>query len=400
VATPDLDPEKQPDREPGQVRVRVLIVDDSALMRRLLSDLLSSAPEIEIVGTARDGREAVLQAARLKPDVITLDVEMPEVSGLEALPAILAVHPVPVVMVSALTQEGADVTLQALELGAVDFMAKPERNQLAEMRASRDLLVGKVLAAAQSRVRRPRRTASLSSTSSSTTSPSTKSVTSRPPTRPPGLSATPPPISASAPPSPLCFVIGISTGGPQALSQVFPLLVPPLPPILVVQHMPAQFTGIFAERLNRYSTVSIKQAEEGDPVLPDRILIAPGGRHMVLIGHPPRVRIGLLDQPPVSGHRPSIDVLFQSAARAYQSATIGLLMTGMGRDGVEGCKAILAAHGFTLGQDEGTSVVYGMNKAAFLEGAIKAQFALDELPHIIQNISALRAELESPAPSD
>jgi two-component system chemotaxis response regulator CheB len=173
VATPDLDPEKQPDREPGQVRVRVLIVDDSALMRRLLSDLLSSAPEIEIVGTARDGREAVLQAARLKPDVITLDVEMPEVSGLEALPAILAVHPVPVVMVSALTQEGADVTLQALELGAVDFMAKPERNQLAEMRASRDLLVGKVLAAAQSRVRRPRRTASLSSTSSSTTSPST-----------------------------------------------------------------------------------------------------------------------------------------------------------------------------------------------------------------------------------
>ena len=399
MATPDLDPEKQPDREPGQVRVRVLIVDDSALMRRLLSDLLSSAPEIEIVGTARDGREAVLQAARLKPDVITLDVEMPEVSGLEALPAILAVHPVPVVMVSALTQEGADVTLQALELGAVDFMAKPERNQLAEMRASRDLLVGKVLAAAQSRVRRPRRTASSSSTSSSTTSSSTKGVTSRSPTRPPSLSATPPPIPASAS-SPLCFVIGISTGGPQALSQVFPLLVPPLPPILVVQHMPAQFTGIFAERLNRYSTVPIKQAEEGDQVLPDRILIAPGGRHMVLIGHPPRVRIGLLDQPPVSGHRPSIDVLFQSAARAYQSATIGLLMTGMGRDGVEGCKAILAAHGFTLGQDEGTSVVYGMNKAAFLEGAIKAQFALDELPHIIQNISALRAELESPASSD
>jgi two-component system chemotaxis response regulator CheB len=298
-----------------------------------------------------------------------------------------------------LTQEGADVTLQALELGAVDFMAKPERNQLAEMRASRDLLVGKVLAAAQSRVRRPRRTASSSSTSSSTTSSSTKGVTSRSPTRPPSLSATPPPIPASAS-SPLCFVIGISTGGPQALSQVFPLLVPPLPPILVVQHMPAQFTGIFAERLNRYSTVPIKQAEEGDQVLPDRILIAPGGRHMVLIGHPPRVRIGLLDQPPVSGHRPSIDVLFQSAARAYQSATIGLLMTGMGRDGVEGCKAILAAHGFTLGQDEGTSVVYGMNKAAFLEGAIKAQFALDELPHIIQNISALRAELESTAPSD
>jgi two-component system, chemotaxis family, protein-glutamate methylesterase/glutaminase len=394
VATPDLDPEQEPIREPGQARIRVLIVDDSALMRRLLSDLLSSVPEIEIVGTARDGREAVLQAARLKPDVITLDVEMPEVSGLEALPAILAVHPVPVVMVSALTQEGADVTLQALELGAVDFMAKPERNQLAEMRASRDLLVGKVLAAAQSRVRRPRRVASSPSSSSTKTSPSTKSVTSRPPARPPGPPVTSTSAFASIP-NPLCFVIGISTGGPQALSQVFPLLVPPLPPILVVQHMPAQFTGIFAERLNRYSTLPIKQAEEGDAVLPDRILIAPGGRHMVLIGHPPRVRIGLLDQPAVSGHRPSIDVLFQSAARAYQSAAIGLLMTGMGRDGVEGCKAILAARGFTLGQDEGTSVVYGMNKAAFLEGAVKAQFALDEFPHVIQNIAALRAELES-----
>src|ERR1700733_9280423 len=231
----DLQPDQPSGLERGQARVRVLIVDDSALMRRLLSDLLSSAPEIEIVGTARDGREAVLQAVRLRPDVITLDVEMPEVSGLEALPSILAVHPVPVVMVSALTQEGADVTLQALELGAVDFMAKPERNQLAEMRASRDLLVGKVLAAAQSRVRRPRRTASSSSTSSSTTSPSTKGVTSRSPSRPPSLSATPPPIPASAS-SPLCFVIGISTGGPQALSQVFPPLVPPLPPILVVQH--------------------------------------------------------------------------------------------------------------------------------------------------------------------
>jgi two-component system chemotaxis response regulator CheB len=368
-------------------------------MRRLLTDLLSSAPEIEIVGTARNGREAVLQAAQLKPDVITLDVEMPEVSGLEALPALLAVHEAPVVMVSALTQEGADVTLQALELGAVDFMPKPERNQLAEMRASRDLLVAKVLAASQSRVRRPRRSARTSTTSLAGGSSSIERVSTRTPTRPPGPLPVATPIPASAP-GPLCFVIGISTGGPQALSQVFPLLVSPLPPILVVQHMPAQFTGIFAERLNRYSTVSIKQAEEGDAVLPDRILIAPGGQHMRLTGHPPRVRVALSDESPVSGHRPSIDVLFQSVARAYQSAAVGLLMTGMGRDGVHGCEAILAAGGFTLGQDEATSVVYGMNKAAFLEGAIKAQFALDELPHIIQNIAYLRADLESARPSE
>ncbi len=253
---------------------------------------------------------------RLKPDVITLDVEMPEVSGLEALPALLAVHEAPVVMVSALTQEGAEVTLQALELGAVDFMPKPERNQLAEMRASRDLLVAKVLAAAQSRVRRPRRAAAPpTTTSTGSAAPSASSLRSAVRQSRKTVAG---PASATATAtgqSPLCLVIGISTGGPQALSQVFPLLAPPLPPILVVQHMPAQFTGVFAERLNRYSALTVKQAEEGDLVLPDQVLIAPGGRHMVLVGHPPRVRVALSDEPPVSGHRPSIDVLFQSAAR-------------------------------------------------------------------------------------
>jgi len=396
VATPDREDQHGPDGDLPHDRVRVLIVDDSALMRQLLSDLLGSAPEIEVAGVARDGREAVVQALHLKPDVITLDVEMPEVSGLDALPALLAVNAAPVVMVSALTQEGADVTLQALELGAVDFLPKPERNQLAEMRAQRDLLVAKVLAAAQSRVRRPRRAAAppTSAPTAMTTRPARRERS-----RVPGPVATPPsPPRLRLP----CVVIGISTGGPQALSQVFPMLTPPLPPILVVQHMPAQFTGIFAQRLNRYShgAVTVKEAEEGDLILSDRILVAPGGRHMTLAGQLPRVRVALSDGPPVSGHRPSIDVLFQSAASVYQSSAVGLLMTGMGRDGVAGCKAIVAAKGFTLGQDEATSVVYGMNKAAFLEGAVKAQFALDELPDILQNIDALRTELDSPLPSD
>ena len=182
MPTSNLESNQQPCHEPHQTHIRVLIVDDSALMRRLLTDLLSSAPEIEIAGTARNGREAVLQAARLKPDVITLDVEMPEVSGLEALPA-PAVHEVPIVMVSALTQEGAEVTLQALELGAVDFMSKPERNQLAEMRASRDLLVAKVLAASQSRVRRPRRSTAVSSTTLSAVPLSKDRIVGRSPTR-------------------------------------------------------------------------------------------------------------------------------------------------------------------------------------------------------------------------
>jgi two-component system, chemotaxis family, protein-glutamate methylesterase/glutaminase len=342
--------------------------------------------------------------------VVTLDVEMPEVSGLDALPAILAVHEAPVVMVSALTQKGADVTLQALELGAVDFMPKPERNQLAEIRACRDLLVDKILTAAQSRVRRLRRTPPSTPAPSSSPSLSPRSGL-HPAPRVPKKRSTAASTDRSIPLSGTntetaqvapfgstsaipCLLIGISTGGPQALSQVFPLLNPPVPPILVVQHMPAQFTRVFAERLNRSSPLVIKEAVADDVVLPNQVLIAPGGHHMTLVGHPPRVRVVLSDEPPVSGHKPSVDVLFQSAAKVFQSAAVGILMTGMGRDGVDGCKAILAAGGLTLGQDEATSVVYGMNKTAFMEGALKTQFALDELAGLLQNIVAFRAELE------
>jgi two-component system chemotaxis response regulator CheB len=369
-------------------------VDDSALIRRLLTDLLRSEPDIEVVGTARDGREAVVEATRLRPDVITLDVEMPEVSGLDALPLLLALGGIEVVMVSALTQEGADVTLQALELGAFDCMGKPEKNQLAELRAGRDMLVAKVLAAAQS----SRRMVAGRMSSASRAGPSAKKSSA--PVKPPRKAATGPAIPTISPPASLsaldtmCVVIGISTGGPQALSQVFPRLHSPLPPIVVVQHMPAQFTGVFAARLDRYSSVTVKHAEEGDLLIPNRVLIAPGGVQLILKGTPPHARVTLSDDPPVSGHRPSIDVLFRSAAKVYGRAAVGLLMTGMGRDGVDGCKAILAAGGLTLGQDEDSSVVYGMNKAAHLEGALKGQFALDDASDIIQNIVAFRTSFE------
>ncbi|WP_165074403.1 protein-glutamate methylesterase/protein-glutamine glutaminase [Paludisphaera rhizosphaerae] len=352
-------------------RVRVLVVDDSALMRRLLTDVFNSSGRLEVVGVARDGREAVVQAAKLKPDVVTLDVEMPEVSGLDALPAILAVHEVPVVMVSALTQEGADVTLKALEFGAVDFHAKPVRNQLAEMRAEGELLVAKVLGAAQGRVIRHLPSASASSSAAA---------------RPPRV------FASSTGEGVTCVAIGISTGGPQALARVIPLLRPPVPPIVIVQHMPAQFTAVFAERLNRTSSVEVKEAAEGDFATPNRVLVAPGGRHLTLTGSVARSRAALSSQedPTVSGHRPSVDVLFKSVARLHKKGAVGIIMTGMGRDGVEGCQAILDAGGLTFGQDEATSVVYGMNKAAFLEGAVKEQFALDDLPELIQNLAATR----------
>lgn len=334
--------------------VRVLVVDDSALMRKLIAEMLRSEPGIEVAGLARDGAEAVEMTLRLRPDVVTLDVEMPGKSGLQALPEILDACPVPVVMVSALTQEGADVTLAALELGAVDFLPKPGGPRgLAELKGCQDLLVSKVLTAAQSRIRRR-------------------------------LPASSPPRRARVREAPAaCVAIGISTGGPQALSQVFPQLKPPIPPVVVVQHMPSPFTGAFAARLSRQCSLPVKEAEDGDRIVPNQILIAPGGRHLVLVGQPPLVRASLTDGPPVSGHRPSIDLLFQSVARGFGAQAVGLLMTGMGRDGVEGCKRILAAGGRTFGQDQDSSVVYGMNKAAFQEGAIQQEFSLDQLPDLI-----------------
>ncbi len=347
--------------EPGPVRV--LIVDDSALMRRLLTDILRSSPAIEVVGAARDGTEALELNTRLCPDVVTLDVQMPGLSGLEVLPLLLQDRPVPVVMVSSLTQVGADVTFAALELGAVDFMAKPAGTRVADLKASGEILVAKILAAARSRVRNPLPSQTLTLTKR-------KPPASRAPRpRQPGL---------------MYVVIGISTGGPQALGETLPRLTPPIPPVLIVQHMPAQFTEMFAQRLNRTCSVAVKEAEQGDPIRPDQILIAPGGRHMVVAGQLDQPSVSLTDGPLVSGHRPSVDMLFQSAARLFGAATVGFIMTGMGRDGVEGCKRILAAGGTTFGQDEATSVVYGMNKAAMIEGAVRTQFPLEALPSLIE----------------
>ncbi|MDR3639026.1 MAG: chemotaxis response regulator protein-glutamate methylesterase [Isosphaeraceae bacterium] len=364
-------------------RVRVLIVDDSALMRKLLADVLRTAPEIEVVGVARDGAEAVEKTAQLKPDVVTLDVEMPGVSGLDALPLIQTSHNAAVIMVSAFTQEGADITLAALERGAIDFFPKPERHQLAHVRESRDILVAKILAAAQHRP--PSQGAGLAAPGAQIRARHTH-VPHPAPSRA-GDSDAGLHVEVPESRSPLCIAIGISTGGPQALGQVLPLMSGPVPPILIVQHMPAHFTAVFAERLNRTCSVAVKEAEEGDRVTPNRVLVAPGGRHMAVTGHPPNVRIVLSNGAPVSSHRPSVDVLFHSVARVYQSAAVGIIMTGMGRDGAIGCKAIIAAGGTTYGQDEASSVVYGMNKAAFLEGGVSFQFSLEQFPALIKRLS-------------
>lgn len=353
-------------------------------MRKVIADLIGSAPELDVIGFARDSREAVEMAERLQPDVITLDVEMPGKSGVDALPEILAAAPdAAVIMISSHTQERADITLAALERGAVDFFPKPDRNQLSQLRESRDILVAKIIAVGQSR--QPRRRAREARHGPGSALESTSPPRPRRREPKPTESGLDFPVFATATAALHTIVIGISTGGPQALGKVLPLIPASSPPILIVQHMPATFTAVFAERLNRAcSQLSVKEAEDGDKVIAGRILIAPGGRHMEVRGAPPNARVVLTDGPPVSSHRPSIDVLFKSAAKALGANAVGLIMTGMGRDGVEGCKEILTQGGLTFGQDETSSVVYGMNKLAFLEGTLRGQFALDQFPQLIK----------------
>ncbi len=362
-------------------KVRVLIVDDSAIMRQLLADILRSSPRIEVAGFARNGMEALEKTRDLRPDVITLDVEMPVMSGLEALPGLVGIYHRPVVMVSSLTQEGAETTLTALEMGAVDFVPKPVAHQLTSMRNVADEIIAKILSAGKSQVQ-------ITDAISKVVPPPPPAEKKAPEaylTQVTEAPAKPPRDAVKTDKAPRNIVlIGISTGGPQALSETISQLRPPVPPILIVQHMPSKFTGAFAERLNRKSVLEVREAVSGDRLRNDTVLVAPGGRHMRITGKSPMTaRIELSDEPPISGHKPSVDCLFESAVPVFGDQIVGIIMTGMGRDGVRGLQAIRAAGGSTFGQDEESSTVYGMNKAAWLEGAVETQFPLAKLPTIV-----------------
>jgi two-component system chemotaxis response regulator CheB len=349
-------------------KIRVLIVDDSRLLRQIISDALAQAPDVEIVGEASNGRDGLRLAGELKPDVVTLDVHMPQMDGIAMLDAIMAERTVPVIMVSALTQHGAEVTFDALSRGALDYVAKPEGAEA--RREFFDELVRKVRSAAGADVARILQIRQARAKKRRTT-------------RKPLSAASPKPAATSRPGVDSCVAIGISTGGPPALALLFENLRPPMPPIVVVQHMPAGFTGPFAWRLNSISELSVKEAETGDLLEPDRVLIAPGGRHFRVRRRGSQVYAVIDDDPPVSGHKPSVDVLMRSVAEAFGANTLGVIMTGMGHDGVAGCQAIRQKGGFVLGQDEATSEVYGMNKVAYVEGHVNEQFALDEVAQVI-----------------
>ena len=328
--------------------IRTLIVDDSATMRGLIAAALRRDPQIEVVGEAADPIEARAAIKALNPDVITLDVEMPNMNGLEFLEKLMRLRPMPVIMVSTLTSRGADATLTALELGAFDCICKPTSGGLEAFEG----LAEKVKAAGRARLR---------------------------PTRP-RANAPAPTSPANYRPNGHVLAIGSSTGGVEALIEIVSRLPANCPPTLITQHMPASFTKSFAERLNRISAAEVAEASPGAPVGIGQVMIAAGGTaHLKLQGGAGGYRCRVDDGDLVNGHRPSVDVLFDSVARAVGAAALGVILTGMGRDGARGLLALREAGARTLGQDEATSVVYGMPKAAFELGAVERQLPLEKI---------------------
>ncbi len=325
--------------------VRVLVVDDSATMRHLVSERLRSDPEIEVVGQARDAAEARQAIKELNPDVMTLDVEMPEMDGLSFLEKVMRLRPMPVIMVSTLTARGSETTIAALALGAIDCVLKPTpANQ-----NSFDELPLKVKQAATVRC-----------------------VTRTPaPQRPREQKA--------YAPSRRIVAIGSSTGGVEALIRVLSAYPANCPPTVITQHMPQHFTGSFASRLNRLCAPDVTEAKHGAPLLPGHVYVAPGGEQHLEVSGRDTLTCFLRKGDLVSGHRPSVDVLFHSVARHAGAESVGVILTGMGRDGANGLLAMRQAGARTIGQDEASSIVYGMPRAAFEAGAVGKQVSLDHI---------------------
>ncbi len=341
---------------PQHVKTRVLVVDDSPFMRRALGRILQTDDSIEVVGEASNGLEALRRLLELRPDVITMDVEMPRMDGVSAVAEIMRTRPTPVVMVSTLTTAGADTTLRALEAGAVDYVAKPGgmSHELGDVSTA---LVAAVTTAKHARVGRSRKPAT---------------VAPPPPRKPP---------PDSNEPAARLVVIGASTGGPPALTRVVPHLPASLEAaVLVVQHMPAGFTRALAERLCGLSELPVREAREGDSLTPGRVLVVPGDFHADVL---PGRQIHLHQSEPLHGVRPSVDVTLRTAAEVYGTATTTAILTGMGRDGARGASLVEKAGGRVLVQDEETSVIYGMPRAAKEATRRHTECRLEDMANLI-----------------
>jgi two-component system chemotaxis response regulator CheB len=348
-------------------KIRVLTVDDSALMRQVLATLLSKDPGIEVIGSAPDPYIAREKIKALNPDVLTLDVEMPKMDGLTFLEKLMRGHPMPVVMVSSLTEAGCQTTLRALELGAVDFITKPKIDLREGMEEIAQDLIAKVKAAALARVRPLNVKREASETETKYASRDT-------------LHALP---GAMIKTTDTIIAIGSSTGGTEAVKDVLMALPPNTPPILITQHMPERFTKTWADRMNQLCRISVKEAEDGDSVLPGHALVAPGSYHMTLVRSGARYTVRINQDPPVNRHRPSVDVMFASVARYAGANAVGVILTGMGGDGAKEMLAMKQAGAFTIAQDEASCVVFGMPKEAIKLGGVDKILPLAEIPGAI-----------------
>jgi len=338
-------------------RIRVLIVDDSAVVRKVFSEALSREEDIEVVGTAPDPFVARDKIVQLKPDVITLDVEMPRMDGLTFLKKLMQYYPLPVIVVSSLTPKGSKTALEALESGAVEVLAKMEGSySVGNMGAQ---LVEKVRMAAGAKVSRPQKAP------------------------PPSMPAGPVHSLALSETTQKLIAVGASTGGTEAIKEVLMRMPPNIPGMVIVQHMPAQFTSSFAERLDSLCPIRVREAKDGDSVLNGQALIAPGNFHMVLKRSGSRYFVAVKEGPMVHHQRPAVDVLFNSVARYAGSNAVGVLLTGMGADGAQGMLEMKRAGAKTIAQDEGSCVVFGMPKEAIKLGAADRVMPLDRIPQEI-----------------
>jgi two-component system chemotaxis response regulator CheB len=346
-------------------KIRVLIIDDSASVRQTLTSVLSADPDIEVMGVANDPFMAARKIREEIPDVITLDVEMPQMDGITFLRKLMAQHPIPVVMCSSLTEAGSETLMQALEAGAVDIILKPKIGAADHLAEAGDRIRTVVKAAAKAQISKMR---SNRGNDRATTAKLTADAVLPPPR-----------IGAMAKTTEMVVCVGASTGGTEALRELLEALPANSPGIVIVQHMPEKFTAAFAKRLNGLCEVEVKEAVDGDPVLRGHVLIAPGDKHMLLERRGARYEVSVREGPLVSRHRPSVDVLFRSAARSAGSNAMGVIMTGMGDDGARGMKEMNQAGAYTVAQDEATSVVFGMPKEAIAHGGVEKVVPLEQI---------------------
>jgi two-component system chemotaxis response regulator CheB len=348
--------------------VRVLVVDDSALMRKLIPQMLAGDDGIEVVGTAMDGSFCLKKIDELKPSVVTLDLEMPGMNGIDTLKEIMRRQPVPVIVFSSHSTHGASVTMKALGLGAFDFVTKP-KDASAHMTETARELIAKIKAASECKLK---------------------------PRIPAGFPPKPEKATASSAAPTKIVAIGVSTGGPQAMEYLLSQLPKDFPAtIVVVQHMPDGFTDMFARRLDEVCPLRVKEAQSGDLLQPGRVLICPGSRHMKVKRLPLGDIVVLSDDPHVNGHRPSADVLLRSVAEEFKAQAIGVLMTGMGDDGAEGLGAIKKEGGMTIAQNEESCVVYGMPKAAIERGYAVRVVGLDVMGSTLQALCGRNAAVRA-----